>query len=1131
MRDESRKIFRQELFTLREEGYLSDAIVETVAKAHHQYHLDLLEIEAMPLPTVTAEPISVPVPPKPPKEKKALSSEEIRERNITWSLNIGVIFLLIGGLFVATSNWGSMTSIMKSGSIAIVSLLFYGIAGLTKKVLHIEKTAFAFNVLGSLFLPIFILSLGWFGLLGTYFSISGDGRYFLGMLGSLLPAVVYLFFAAKLRSRLFVWFTYVSISAGAAFLLAGINLKIDLFYLGMMVFNALLIFVYHQLKNRESLTLFMKEFVPYIQANLIISTLFMLFFYDSEVIYSFNLLLTAVIYLSMMYVSGRKEYHFIFSMMVVYGAYQLIEHSYLDNFSEVIYALIGFGFVFIPKVLGGKFTLDKAFEYTSAVISGFAFVYISLEGIMLRSGNPSIVLFLAYCVIAANFVYLSNSSSIWLFPYLSSAFAASAIYEAVAILFEPVESLHFSILLYLTGYILFIVLGVSLRIKYLRIIQSSTRDLALVLMGLAIVFAAACFKWWELGAMLLAFVIIAFLLIKKEPRQYYKEAALWILPSVLGLSLAAFGEEVNINSPVYFQEYGYAVNFAGASLFVLLSNLIWNKAGEKELAKKSFIISQVLYTMAIIFTYLSPINQLWVQPLLLLIGIGMYFYFYKKEGTKWIPFLVSIASLLAYFSITHAISEKISFNQMMQSVVAPTSAAILLFIALATRKKDKLLSNAFAWTGHIVYPVALCFTWFAYHTDSYISFFIALCAYALSTKLAGREWKVKVFLYSGFTSLLLLVSTGLDSFVTRYYENYELPITSILIYLFAAFSEESGKKRTAYYLVPFSILGAGITLATYPFGWIPYLITFGYALAVVAYLHLLKWDVIAIVPLFIAFLATAEFSYMSDLQLFEKMLLSGGLGVLMAVIGQTVYKKLFISDGKLEKIKIDGYTFVSFLYFWLMYFFQGQSLWSQALPGFLIAISIWMQRKRVPAQASAFLSILGGAFLLQPYYAVILELNIPSIWEMEIRVLPFIILIIFIRFILKERYSDITKLMQWAILIIVSLLLIQDGLASNTIYDAIILGSLSMLSMLSGMLLQIKSYFFVGAGVLLLNLFLQTRPYWGNMPWWFYLLIAGLVLITIASSNEWHKQKMQKGERTFLTILKEKVFDKIKQWD
>lgn len=205
-----------------------------------------------------------------------------------------------------------------------------------KKVLHIAKTAFAFTVLGSLFLPIFILSLGWLGLLGTYLSIFGEGRYLLGMMGSFLPLIVYLLFAKKLGSRLFVWFSYISLSSGAAFLLAGTKLKVDYFYLGMMAFNAILIMVYHKIKSRDKFKLFSKEFVPYVQVNLVLTTFFMLFFFENEVIYSFNLLLTAIIYLSMMYVSGKKEYHFIFSVMVVYGAYQLIEHSFLDYFGDCL---------------------------------------------------------------------------------------------------------------------------------------------------------------------------------------------------------------------------------------------------------------------------------------------------------------------------------------------------------------------------------------------------------------------------------------------------------------------------------------------------------------------------------------------------------------------------------------------------------------------------------------------------------------------------------------------------------------------------------------------------------------------------------------------------------------------------
>ncbi|MFK9092883.1 hypothetical protein [Bacillus salipaludis] len=1133
-KEERRRIFRTELFTLREEGYLSEGIVETVAKAHHQYHLDLADIVAIPLTTEPDAPDELKpksVPQKPQKVKKTLTPEEVRERNITWLLNIGVIFLLIGGLFVATSNWESMTSFMKSGSIAIVSLLFYFIALLTKKVLHIDKTAFAFTVLGSLFLPIFILSLGWFGLLGSYLSIGGEGRYFLGMLGSLLPLIVYLLFAKNLASRLFVWFSYISLSSGVAFLLAGGKLKVDYFYLGMMAFNAILIFIYNKIKGKDSIKLFTKEFVPYVQVNLVLSTLFMLFLYENEVIYSFNLLLTAIIYLSMMYVSGKKEYHFIFSAMVVYGAYQLIEHSFLDYFGEIVYALIGFGMVVVPKILDDKFSLYKVFHYTSAVISGFAFIYISLEGILLREGNPSVVLMIAYLLIAANFIYLSYYSPRWIFPYLSSIFVASGIYEAIAILVRPVNVFNFSLTLSITGFILFTIFGIANLSKYVKIIRMASKDLGLAIMGISIMTALAFLLWWEFGVMLLLSGIAFFFLHKYEEREALKDAAIWLLPVSLGLSVVAFGEEINTNYPVYYNEYGYAINFAIGAMLVLLTYFSWRKASEIKLAQASLYTSQALYSIAIFLALFSPINQQWVQPLVLLVGIGMYYYFYKKNGAKWDPFLVSIAALLSYFSIIHATTLKLTISDPLNSLIASTSAVILLVIAYLYKKKDPNLSNAFAWTGHIIYPIVLAFTWFAFHSDAVYSFILALAGYSVSTRLALMEWKIKVFLYGCFTSLFFIVSTGLEMIVVQMIGRYECPITSGLILIFALLAKGEFKKRTAFYFVPFSMIGIVSMLITYPFDWLPYVITCAYIFGILFYLHKIKWDVFGIVPIFLAFLATVEFSFFSEMTELEKLLLSGGLGILMTIIGQLVYKKLFESGTKLQELRIDGYSVVSLLYFWFMYFFADQHLWSHALPGVLIAAVLFLQRKRVPVRISVFMPILGGAYLLEPYYGIINQLNIPSLWEREILVLPYIILVIFLRQSLNGRYADITKAIQWGVLIIVSLILIQDGLASNTIYDAIILGSLSLISVLAGMFLQIKSYFFVGSGVLLLNVFLQTRPYWGNMPWWVYLLIAGLILITVASFNEWHKQKVQKGESTFITVLKEKVIDKIKKWD
>lgn len=145
-KDDRKKIFISELNLLAKEDYITSNQFNVIAKAHHQYYYDLgLERNEQkePIKQVIKDkkPVVVTTP-KPKIEKKKLTADQMRERNITWLLNLGVILLLIGGLFVATSNWESMSNLMKSSSVGLVSLLFFGIAYLSRKVLKIESYNF-----------------------------------------------------------------------------------------------------------------------------------------------------------------------------------------------------------------------------------------------------------------------------------------------------------------------------------------------------------------------------------------------------------------------------------------------------------------------------------------------------------------------------------------------------------------------------------------------------------------------------------------------------------------------------------------------------------------------------------------------------------------------------------------------------------------------------------------------------------------------------------------------------------------------------------------------------------------------------------------------------------------------------
>src|SRR5699024_9957466 len=150
-------------------------------------------------------------------------------------------------------------------------------------------------------------------------------------------------------------------------------------YLGIMFFNSLLILVYQFIRKNKRWQLFVREFALYIQGNLILSTLLMLVFYESEVFQGFNLILTAVIYLAMIYTTNHMEYRFVFSAIVVSGAYQVIEFSVLHHIEQVAYVLLGLFFLVLPTFIKNEHGLTKDFRYTSAVVSVLAFIYISVQ--------------------------------------------------------------------------------------------------------------------------------------------------------------------------------------------------------------------------------------------------------------------------------------------------------------------------------------------------------------------------------------------------------------------------------------------------------------------------------------------------------------------------------------------------------------------------------------------------------------------------------------------------------------------------------------------------------------------------------------------------------------------------------
>ncbi|MEB2630311.1 hypothetical protein SOP94_17800 [Peribacillus frigoritolerans] len=164
-------------------------------------------------------------------------------------------------------------------------------------------------------------------------------------------------------------------------------------------------------------------------------------------------------------------------------------------------------------------------------------------------------------------------------------------------------------------------------------------------------------------------------------------------------------------------------------------------------------------------------------------------------------------------------------------------------------------------------------------------------------------------------------------------------------------------------------------------------------------------------------------------------------------------------------------------------------------------------------------------FSLYPYWVIVDQLTIPPVLEEEVNILPlFIVSTTLLRKIFVK--GKITQYIESGIVFLLFLALIIDAMAGNTLYDALIIGTVSLAAMLFGFMMKYKSYFIAGTGTILFNVYMNTNSMWSEMPWWLYLIIGGGLLIGIASFFEWKKQK---DNRTSKEVL-EKNKQRIKNW-
>ncbi|MFD1019143.1 hypothetical protein [Thalassobacillus hwangdonensis] len=1140
---EREKVFRSELWKLWQKGFISERDYESFSEKYDAYikHMNEEQLQAsMETAEVKVEeekPAPIPKNPVPaPKPKKVKTQEQVRERNITWSLILGVVLLLISGLVVATTNWDQMGAGLKVISISFISIFFLGLSVISSKFLKIEKTAFAFLTLGSLLIPVVVLAIGYFELLGSYLSIFGEGRELLGLIGTLLPLPLYVRNGHRHQSRLFIWISYLFLSFSVGFGIAALEVSVDVFYLGIMIFNGLLLYGYHRFNQNERWKLFMKELPIFAQLNLIVSTMLMLFLFKSEVFYSFNVLLTAVIYMAMVFVYDRKEYQFVFSALFAYGAYQLTEHSFLQQVDLVVYAIIGTAFLGFAVASGKHDYIRRMFRYISAVISFAAFLYITYQGILLRTEtDQSLLLLIAYLVIALNYTYLAYVTNHLLFAYLSPFFLFVSGFEVWSLIESRyTDWVNPEVFLFFFAVGVFFLLGLANRHKYLQAIRTSSYYLSIGVMALTVLYALSIFAYLETALMLAVVALLAIVVGKKRTAE--TKIAGWVHPVSLGFSLfliypeladASFFYEHNLNVPFHLSLTG---------LLILGTSLLWRKMNVQPFEEAAFFTGQGFYLFGLLAmaNVFIDINHDFVRPLLLLIGIGISVWLVLRTKLHGLWMYVTTVVFFFYGSLVIPLPLNTLNGVLLYYGFAPI--AFLLVDHYAGRWREDL-KPYFFWFGQGVQLLLIPVFLLSYASPDPVHpfiFLLALVIYVYSALIKQKEWQVRSLMYVGMSVIPLFLALLLDYY--QWLENmpdaYIWMIASGIFACILVTVPRLWKKRVLDYTIPFSIFGLWMVVTEWTLisVWeiIPMTV---YAAFTLYLLHKRGWSYLAILPL----AATIAMWEQVDVRLSDMTLLVVETisFLVLLVLGRYLFKA-FARWDKNEHY-IDWYTITAFLYVLQVGETIGSDpvVWLEIIPFVMVSIGLFYQFGRFDQTfVQPVLATLAMVSILPTYYLIFNEYQseIPELIHAELIALPLMALVVLLSLKTWSNYKKVMQYVQLTVLLLVTIYLVVDAIQSQTIWDAVIIGGLSLVSILAGMQFRIKSYFFVGTGVLIFNVMYQTKPYWGNLPWWSYLLIAGSTLIAVASYNEWQKQKGDSNKGKLEAKFKRLILS-FKEWD
>ncbi|WZY00070.1 hypothetical protein NSQ26_12395 [Bacillus sp. FSL W7-1360] len=1058
------------------------------------------------------------------KEKR--SSEEERERRLTYILSSGVALILLGGILLALTNWLFFSEVVKVLLVSGVAVLFAGMGYVAHK-LKIRQTALAFLLLFAFFTPIVFFSISFYGILGTYLSMEGEGSALFAAVAAFGCCLLYTGLYKFQSHRAFQIAGLVAVGVSVFSFVAFLTASIEMYVLTIALIACVQLLCWKKVYQAVSLGDYRRLFPSFVLGQILLLIMIQLTFgswtsfvlvnyallggllyWCARLHHPFRVLATPGVLLFGFGITGALfTFHgqnpFLALTLLILPVLLFIVYEW-ERKQREDKDLIGILRVLFFVTVGLTHVYGQWMVLADSGNSLYIVTLVSLSGLLVSHGwadKKREVLFAAFFISAYTVWFVLNDMISDLLTQTGLTVGLLSFIYAVGLFVKTLDQKAIRRPLRLAA-----ILGIGFVLGQLLFVEEfGLMTGVLLFMCMASMFFV---RYEEIKYTYVAGMISVLTLIV---------AVFAFYPVAWGVDLSAFVSLVSMN------------HFYFAALLVTAMVFLYRRIYGKQVANVAFALAGFLYGISFIIllnlwqsSFFFTNAPLWVT-VYMLGGVAYFlfavFYVFKEEKKYW--WGVALFSTLVYFSL---LNYPFSSSGAAFWTIILLSGCLFVWFGRSLKQKFSYGGESFYNTGQLLLVatsvVYLFESWMGDVSIHGLLIPMACLLVEVTVCRRGNEWRFPqavmiaclLFVHNASWFFELNSVTVADSFV----------LTGTLMIL-AVLRGSSVFKKYGY------LLGIIVLNAYAPALFLFESNMYGYGKIAVVLLiaagtlyaleEKLKRGEYVFVPLLLAGLVVL-FSSLSPISLATLL-----FGLAIISLCASVY---YVGWSARVQGKINTYQIANTI---LMVMANLHLRWAELSSiGYELVLSsamffyfvlLLVRETDVTSRYVKASAVLAGFYY--PYALVLTLIGLADELLAFAYIVPFTLLVSVLLYHVARDETWRSRV-ESCVVIVSFIVMSFWALGTATLNSSVALSLIAVLAVLGGFYLKFTAYFITGVVVLLVNTIYATRTFWTSIPWWVYLMVVGAILIGFATYQELKKR----GDATPLREQVKKVFKQIK---